>query len=180
MRDGGTFEDVTWRDITMDLHEIHGEDKSGEPIRMVVERRHGLGKIRNILFDRVRSSSPWYSIIRGDPESNIEDVNLWAVGFEVRPREIKRDRRALIEVKHARDFDFRLMRVEWGIKNRDLWDGFLKIDGLPVDYFRYGDRGHPYRVEQWINGWLVRSVGNIHRGEPEFRVRPDTDNFTPW
>jgi hypothetical protein len=58
--------------------------------------------------------------------------------------------------------------------------GYLKIDGLPVDHDRYGDAGHPYRVEQWIDGSLVRSVGYIQRGEPEFRVRPYADNYTPW
>jgi hypothetical protein len=58
--------------------------------------------------------------------------------------------------------------------------GFLKIDGLPVDVNVYGEDGQPYRVEQWVEGALVRSVGNVAQGEPEFRVRPYTDNFTPW
>lgn len=68
-------------------------------------------------------------------------------------------------------------RGGWGSINRT---GYLKIDGLPVDYYRYGYAGHPYRVEQWVNGRLARSVGNIHKGEPEFRIRPETDNYTPW
>lgn len=58
--------------------------------------------------------------------------------------------------------------------------GFLKIDGLPVDMNVYGEEGQPYRVEQWVDGKLVRSVGNVQQGEPEFRVRPYTDNITPW
>ena len=58
--------------------------------------------------------------------------------------------------------------------------GFLKIDGLPVDVNVYGDAGQPYRVEQWVDGALVRSVGNVQQGEPEFRVRPYIDNATPW
>jgi len=57
--------------------------------------------------------------------------------------------------------------------------GFLKIDGLQVDSI-YGGAGHPYRIEQWINGGLARSVGNFQRGEPIFRLRPFTDNYTPW
>ncbi|HUW13531.1 MAG TPA: PA14 domain-containing protein, partial [Anaerolineae bacterium] len=44
-------------------------------------------------------------------------------------------------------------------------DGTIKIDGLPVDYARYGDRGHPYRVEQWVNGTLVQAVGDTSRGQ---------------
>lgn len=57
--------------------------------------------------------------------------------------------------------------------------GFLKIDGLPVEAV-YGEEGQPYRIEQWIDGQLARSVGNFQRGEPVFRVRPYTDNYTPW
>jgi hypothetical protein len=59
-------------------------------------------------------------------------------------------------------------------------DGSLKIDGLPVDYLRYGDRGHPYRIEQWVDGRLARSVGDVTRGQAEFRIRANTDNTTPW
>jgi hypothetical protein len=58
--------------------------------------------------------------------------------------------------------------------------GYLKIDGLPVDTNRFGNAGEPYRVEQWVNGRVVRSTGNFQAGEPEFRVRPFADNYTPW
>ncbi len=64
-----------------------------------------------------------------------------------------------------------------GTTNRD---GSLKIDGLAVDTDRFGEDGEPYRVEQWVNNRVVNSVGNTQRGEPEFRVRPFTDNRTPW
>ncbi|MFO7632912.1 MAG: PA14 domain-containing protein [Caldilinea sp.] len=58
--------------------------------------------------------------------------------------------------------------------------GFLKIDGLPVDVNRFGGAGEPYKVEQWIDGRVVRSTGDFQRGEPEFRVRAFADNYTPW
>lgn len=58
--------------------------------------------------------------------------------------------------------------------------GFLKIDGLPVDMGVYGEAGHPYWVEQWIDGQLTQSTGNFQRGEPTFLVRPYADNYTPW
>jgi hypothetical protein len=58
--------------------------------------------------------------------------------------------------------------------------GYVKIDGLPVDQSRYGNAGHPYRVELWANRVLIRSVGNTSRGEPEFRVRAGMDSRTPW
>ncbi len=58
--------------------------------------------------------------------------------------------------------------------------GWLKVDGLPVDFTRYGAAGHPYRVEQWVDGRMVRSIGATERGEVAFRIRADQDNFTPW
>ena len=58
--------------------------------------------------------------------------------------------------------------------------GFLKIDGLPVDVNRFGSAGEPYRIEQWIGGKVVQSVGNTAAGQPEFRLRPKADNTTPW
>jgi hypothetical protein len=58
--------------------------------------------------------------------------------------------------------------------------GELKIDGLPVDFTRYGDSGHPYKIEQWVNGRLVRRIGDVLRGQAAFRIRPDRDNHTSW
>jgi hypothetical protein len=74
---------------------------------------------------------------------------------------------------------------DWLDMNPDGWGpidvtGYLKIDGLPVDLPRYGREGHPYKVELWSQGRLVRSVGNIDIGQPVFRVRPEADNYTPW
>jgi hypothetical protein len=58
--------------------------------------------------------------------------------------------------------------------------GILKIDGLPVDYMRWGAAGNPYKIEVWADGHIIRSTGNTAAGEPEWRLRPDTDNYTPW
>ncbi len=58
--------------------------------------------------------------------------------------------------------------------------GDLKLDGMTVDHDRYGDAGHPYRVELWANGAVVRAVGDTGQGQPEFRVRANADNPTPW
>jgi hypothetical protein len=58
--------------------------------------------------------------------------------------------------------------------------GYLKIDGLLVDINAYGQAGHPYRVEQWVDGQRIYSTGNFQAGEPMFLVRPYVDNYTPW
>lgn len=59
-------------------------------------------------------------------------------------------------------------------------DGYLKVDGLPVDYATFGGVGNPYRVELWVNGQVVRSAGIFHQGQPAFRIRPEADSVTPW
>lgn len=58
--------------------------------------------------------------------------------------------------------------------------GYLKIDGLPIDISRFGDAGEPYKVEMWLDGKVAKSTGDSLAGQPEFRVRPDADNYTPW
>lgn len=59
-------------------------------------------------------------------------------------------------------------------------NGYMKLDGMLVDTATYGNQGHPYRVELWADGRIIRSVGNTARNEPEFRVRAFADNYTPW
>ena len=81
---------------------------------------------------------------------------------------------------------YRLTRAQtWQDVNPNGWgpidsQGMIKIDGLPVDYGKYGKTGHPYRVERWVGGKLVDSIGNVYAGEPSFRVLPQGDTHTPW
>lgn len=58
--------------------------------------------------------------------------------------------------------------------------GNLKLDGMLVDSGRYGEAGHPYRVELWASGSRIRAVGDTSAGQPEFRVRAGGDSVTPW
>jgi hypothetical protein len=73
----------------------------------------------------------------------------------------------------------------WRDLNPEGWGaidvtGYLKIDGLPVATSRYPSGGHPYKVELWSRGRVVRSVGNLDAGQPPFRIYADRDNYTPW
>ncbi|MEA3335304.1 MAG: PA14 domain-containing protein [Chloroflexota bacterium] len=65
----------------------------------------------------------------------------------------------------------------WGAMDKA---GNVRIDGLAVHLETFGNVGHPYRVEQWVAGTLINSVGNIYSGEPEFRVKGGVDNYPPW
>jgi len=133
MRDGATFKNVTFRDITMDLREFEGENLSGEPFRITIENRSGVGKIQDILFDRITSYAPFRSVIYGYPSSWVEGLKFWGCKFIVRPRQIKDYPQALFEVRRARDVEFRLTEVDWRIENKELWNGFIgasQVEGL--------------------------------------------------
>lgn len=58
-------------------------------------------------------------------------------------------------------------------------DGHLNLFGVPLDA-AYSWDGQPYRVELWVKGKMVRSQGNIHAGQPEFRIMPGADVQTAW
>ena len=49
-----------------------------------------------------------------------------------------------------------------------------------MDVDRFGWVGEPYKVEMWVNSRVVLSTGDFHAGQPEFRVRVNADNYTPW
>ena len=70
-------------------------------------------------------------------------------------------------------------RISRGIGSINA-DGYLKLDGLPVDVTRFGQRGEPYMIEQVIDGVVTQRVGDFQNGGSEFRIYPEQDNFTPW
>lgn len=125
MRDGSTISDVTFRDMNFDLHEINGEGMSGEPIRVCVEKRNGIGKIGGILFDRVHSTSPYCSKFYGMDESKLEGFNFWGCRFNVKPREIKMGKHAVLEIQHAKDFTFKFAYLNWLTEDQESWNGFI-------------------------------------------------------
>lgn len=136
MRDGSTFEDVTFRDVTMDLHEIPGEGWSGEPYRITVESRRGIGKIRNVLFDRVKCSAPYRSVIHGHPDSPLEGVKFWGCEWVVKPREDKMNRAPVMDIQRAKNVEFRFTKLDWRTKNDDVWNGFLGLSDVEGLSFR--------------------------------------------
>ncbi len=100
----------------------------------------------------------------------------------------KRDIGNIITCARPRDSWVRIYRLEsgrWLDTNPRGYSpisasGYMKLDGMLVDTAIYGSAGHPYRVELWADGRMIRSVGNTNNGEPEFRVRAFADNYTPW
>lgn len=123
--DGGNISDVTYRDLNLDLREIPGEGMSGEPIRVYAENRHGISKVSDVLFDRVRSDSPFCATFKGLAESKLQDFNFWGCRFNVRPREIKMGKHPVLEIENAKDFTFKFAYLNWLTEDRENWDKFI-------------------------------------------------------
>ena len=143
MRDGATMENCTFRDIRMDLTEIEGESRSGEPYRIAIEEREGIGSVREILFDRVDCASPWRSSITGHAESWIGPLHFWGCRNTVTPRSIKTDSASLFEFTRACDIDFRLMYCDWQQGEGDAWDGYMRLREVQnIDVREFEQVGH--------------------------------------
>ncbi len=73
---------------------------------------------------------------------------------------------------------------EWQTLNADGFgangaNGQVNIFGVPVDA-GYSWDGQPYKVEQWVNGSMAHSEGDIFAGQPAFRIQPGADVRTSW
>jgi hypothetical protein len=126
MRDGFTFSNVTFRDIRMGLREIDGESMSGEPYRAVIRDRAGIGKIKGVRFERIRSRAPYRSLFQGMAESPLQDFTFRDCLWEIASRTIKMDKKPVMAIEHARDFAFHGCRFTWTTDQRDVWDALVR------------------------------------------------------
>ena len=65
-------------------------------------------------------------------------------------------------------------KVNYGSRTAN---GSIKVDGLPVNIFVFGDEGEPYKVELYVNGELQGVIGDILAGQDPFLVMPARDNY---
>ena len=136
MRDGATISNVTYRDMRLDLMEYPSEGSSGSPFTMVIEKRDGIGKIKNVTYERVFASVPYGSGLSGDPTSKIEGVTFKDCELEIRNRWIKLRKSAVLDLSNCRDVRLLNFKVRWNEDIAILWDGFLKekdCDGVVVE-----------------------------------------------
>lgn len=136
MLDGGTVERLRFRDIEMELREIAEEDKSGEPIRIVLERRREdspLGTVRGIHISDVTVRSPWRSILWGHQDRPIEGVTVERLAVrQERPR-VKPSPWYVFDCRHLRGLFLRDVTVAWEGEGEPTASSLLRasdVDGL--------------------------------------------------
>jgi polygalacturonase len=124
MRDGSDYRDVTYRNIRAHLIEYAGEHMSGEPVRITIEHREGIGTVKDILFEDIYFQHPYRVFFRGRPDSWIEDITFKNVVFEITPRTIKNDQVVpLFDTGYSRNIEMIDCRVKWLEDQKDLWAG---------------------------------------------------------
>lgn len=123
--DGHRFSDITFRDIRMDLREVEGEGMSGEPYRVFIEEREGVGRLENLLFEGIRARAPYCSLFLGHPDSHLDNVTIKDCSWEIKPRSIKTDKRAVLELSNCRNFTLENVDVNWHDRQQPLWTSFI-------------------------------------------------------
>lgn len=133
MLDGGTVERLRFRDIEMELREIPEEDKSGEPIRIVLERRREdspLGTVRDISISDITVRSPWRSILWGHPDRPLEGVTIERLSVrQERPR-VKPSPWYVFDCRHLRGLFLRDVTVAWEGEGEPTASSVLRASGV--------------------------------------------------
>jgi polygalacturonase len=84
LKDGGTMEDITFRDVELDTGAA--TKHAVAPIFIDIERRHPhskIGRIRNITFANIAMQSSAGVLIQGMPQQPIENLTLTNVSLRV-------------------------------------------------------------------------------------------------
>ncbi len=132
MRDGATIRNVVFRDIRMHLREIEGEHMSGEPFRVVIQKRHGLGTIEDITYENIRTTAPFRALIQGRADRSVGRLVFRDIAIDVTDRVLKRDPAPVFEIRHAEDIQFEDVVVRWATDDRTPWSGLFDIEDSGV------------------------------------------------
>jgi len=128
VRDGGHVGQVTFRDIRMDLVEIPGESRSGQPFLLTLQKRGGVGRLQDVRFVNITCRAPWFSLLESSVEPPVERITFENVTWRLAPRVLKRDRKHLFELRNAREIAIRGLRVDWSDAQPQLWAGLWAAD----------------------------------------------------
>lgn len=133
MRDGHRFERSTFRQITMDLREFADEPMSGEPFRITIENRAGLGRILFTRFEDINIRAPERALIAGLPGGEISDVTFERVDWRLLPHAQKPGPRAAFSIRQANAVRFVDCRLRGLFDLPGDWSHAVESDRAEVD-----------------------------------------------
>ncbi len=141
IRDGGTIENLSFSNITMDLQEYEGEAMSGEPIRATIRQRHDespWGRIRDVRISGLTVKTPGRCYIDGNEDHPIENLSISDARFVIdAPLEREQEIHAF-EVRHVRGLALRNVDVQWRGEPSAQWRSAMSCEngaGLQLDGF---------------------------------------------
>lgn len=123
--DGASVSDVTFRDIRLDLHEIEGEGWSGEPFRVILNNRGGVGTVRGLRFEDVTARTPYVGFLEGMAESAVRDVEFAGLDLTLTKRQIKQAPLAALNMRHCSGVVFDEPVIRWETEEPEVWNGWL-------------------------------------------------------
>ncbi len=133
MRDGHRFERSTFRQITMDLREFADEPMSGEPFRLTIENRAGLGRILFTRFEDIVIRAPERALIAGLPGGEIREISFERVDWQLLPRALKPGPRAAFSIRQASAVRFIDCRLRGLFDLTGDWSNAIDTDRAEVD-----------------------------------------------
>lgn len=133
MKDGGSYEDIHFSNITIESEDIENLTRATYPILVDLEKRtesSKLGTIRNIVFDNISINTAGHCLFGGLPNKPIEDLTLHNIRVRVtsgqgiivsrKPRGVREIRKAAPETDYASvPANFTFVNVR-GLTIRDL------------------------------------------------------------
>ncbi len=128
MRDGAKVSNITYRGLNFDLVQYPGESSSGMPYTILVEKRGGVGQVKDIIYERISSAAPYTSIVLGRADSKVENVTFRNCAFEVRNRFIKMDEKVpVLDASFCKNLKIIDCSLFWNTPlETTVWNGFLR------------------------------------------------------
>jgi hypothetical protein len=141
MRDGGTIENLSFANITMDLQEFPDEDKSGEPIRITLRQRteeSAWGRIRDVRMSGLTVKAPARCIIDSRQGHEIEGISISDSRFII-DKHLEREQEIhALECEDVRGLSLRNVDVEWRGEPSAQWRSAIdcqEMEDLQLDGF---------------------------------------------
>ncbi|MDM8006481.1 MAG: glycosyl hydrolase family 28 protein [Phycisphaerae bacterium] len=122
----GGIENLVFKDLTLDVQSLSGDPESGRPFLVLNQSE---GPLKNLLFERVRTSAWVTSEIVSSGSRPIEDVRFWGVEITAGPID-NSEPRPLFHLRQVRRPQFRFLEVSWPPNKTVCWTGLFQFDDV--------------------------------------------------